>query len=462
MRQDGAYANLVLPELIESAGLDTRDAAFATELTYGTLRLRGRHDAVIDRCVNRPLDQVDPGVLDVLRLGTHQLLAMRVPSHAAVSATVDLATTACGRGAATFVNAVLRRVGERDAEAWLAELTATGPDSAAATPSPATLASTTSHPEWIVKAMRQALLTNGRDAAELPALLEADNVSPEVTLCARPGLIEPAELASETRRATLHHTHPGRISPYAVVMEGGDPGRVGSVRAARGGVEDEGSQLVALVTGEAPVVGRDERWLDLCAGPGGKAALLGALAAQRGATLVANEVTPHRAGLVKGSVHALPDGVVEVRCADGRTYGTDEPAAYDRVLVDAPCSGLGSLRRRPEARWRRTPSDVTDLAALQRELLTSALQTVRPGGLVAYVTCSPHVLETNLVVKDVLGRVAKGRVDGVGQVTVLDAGALAADIAPQAPAGADREMLQLWPHLDGTDAMFCALLRREQ
>ena len=198
MRQDGAYANLVLPELIESAGLDTRDAAFATELTYGTLRLRGRHDAVIDRCVNRPLDQVDPGVLDVLRLGTHQLLAMRVPSHAAVSATVDLATTACGRGAATFVNAVLRRVGERDAEAWLAELTATGPDSAAATPSPATLASTTSHPEWIVKAMRQALLTNGRDAAELPALLQADNVSPEVTLCARPGLIEPAELASET------------------------------------------------------------------------------------------------------------------------------------------------------------------------------------------------------------------------------------------------------------------------
>lgn len=228
------------------------------------------------------------------------------------------------------------------------------------------------------------------------------------------------------------------------------------MRSSAAGVEDEGSQLVALVLSEAAVEGRDERWLDLCAGPGGKAALLGARAAQRGARLVANEVTAHRAELVRASVRAVPEGVVEVRCDDGRLYGQAEPGRYDRVLVDAPCSGLGSLRRRPEARWRRQPTDVAELAELQRELLVSALAAVRVGGLVAYVTCSPHVLETELVVRDVIRRLER---EGRG-AEVLHAGDVATRVAPVPPAGADRPMLQLWPHLDGTDAMFCALLRR--
>ena len=189
---------------------------------------------------------------------------------------------------------------------------------------------------------------------------------------------------------------------------------------------------------DAPLKGRDERWLDLCAGPGGKAALLGARALQRGARLVANETAPHRARLIETCVRALPRDVVAVRRGDGRRFGHDEPAAWDRVLVDAPCSGLGSLRRRPEARWRRTAKDVNELAELQRELLTSALATVRPGGGVAYT-----------------------RLDRRGQrVEVLHAGNAATRLAPRPPAGAERRMLQLWPHLEGTDAMFCALLRR--
>ena len=222
------------------------------------------------------------------------------------------------------------------------------------------------------------------------------------------------------------------------------------MRDSRAGVEDEGSQLVALMLSEAPVPGHDERWLDMCAGPGGKAALLGARAAQRGARLVANEIAPHRARLVSASVRALPEDSIEIRCADGRDIGALEPGNYDRVLVDAPCTGLGSLRRRPEARWRREPRDVTELAALQRELLTSALKAVRRGGVVAYTTCSPHVLETSLVVRDVVGRLNRQ-----GQRTeVLHAGQAATRIAPLPPVGADQEMLQLWPHLDGTDAMF--------
>ena len=451
VREDDAYANLVLPGLLERAGLDRRDAGFATALTYGALRLRGRYDAVIAHCSDRPASRMDAVVLDVLRLGAHQLLGMRVPSHAAVSATVDLAAHAAGLGAATFVNAVLRRVSKRDLDAWLAVLRAEAPDRTTA------LAAVESHPVWVVRAMRQALLANDRPEDELEALLRADNAEPRVVLCARPGLISPESLAGEAEAAAHQEPRPGEVSPCAVVLAGGDPGRIRAVRDSRAGVEDEGSQLVALMLSEAPVEGRDERWLDMCAGPGGKAALLGARAAQRGARLVANEVAPHRAQLVEASVRALPPDAVEIRCGDGRSLGRVEPGRYDRVLVDAPCTGLGSLRRRPEARWRRSPKDVTELAALQRELLAGALAAVRPGGVVAYATCSPHVLETVYVVRDVIKRIHR---DG-GRVEVLHAGDAAARTAPRPPAGADREMLQLWPHADDTDAMFCALLRRE-
>lgn len=450
VREDGAFANLVLPPLLDEARLGRRDSGFATALTYGTLRLQGRYDAILARCVDRPLDRLDPVVLDCLRLGAHQLLGMRVATHGAVSATVDLASYAARRGASGLVNAVLRKVADRDLDAWLAEITADAPDELEA------LARSQSHPRWIVKALRQSLIANGRDAAELEALLAADNADPEVVLCARPGLISPEHLAKEAAEAAHAEPRPGETSPYALVLPGSDPGRIEAVRTSRAGVEDEGSQLVALMLADAPLEGRDDRWLDLCAGPGGKAALLAARAAQRGAHLTANEVTPHRARLVEAAVRAVPDGVVEVRCGDGREYGEREPKSYDRVLVDAPCSGLGSLRRRPEARWRRDPKDVTELAELQRALLTSALSAVRRGGVVAYVTCSPHVLETELVVRDVMKALDKER----ESVELLHAGDVATRVAPVPPAGAERETLQLWPHTEGTDAMYCALIRR--
>lgn len=450
VRRDGAFANLILPPMLDAARLGRRDAGFATALTYGTLRLQGRYDAILARCVDRPLDRLDGVVLDILRLGTHQLLGMRVATHGAVDASVSLAARAAGRGASGLVNAVLRRVAAKDLPTWLQEVTAEAPDALTA------LALTESHPLWIVKAMRQALMAASRPEEELTALLAADNTDPEVVLCARPGLIAPEQFARQVSDVVDAEPRPGDLSPYALVLPGCDPGRLPAVRDSRAGVEDEGSQLAALVLADAPLEGRDERWLDLCAGPGGKAALLAARAAQRGARLVANEVTPHRAELVRSAVRAVADGVVEVRCEDGCLYGEAEPGRYDRVLVDAPCSGLGSLRRRPEARWRRQASEVTELAALQRSLLTSALGAVRVGGLVAYVTCSPHVMETRLVVEDVVKRLARtGR-----EVEVLHAGDVATRIAPVPPVGADQPMLQLWPHLDASDAMFCALLRR--
>ncbi|RYJ05612.1 MAG: rRNA cytosine-C5-methyltransferase, partial [Actinomycetales bacterium] len=309
-----AYVNLILPGLLRERGVEGRDAALATELTHGTIRRQGTYDAILDTLAKR---EIDPAVRDALRLGAHQLLSMRVPSHAAVSTTVSLVRRDIGHKPAGFVNAVLRRVAEKDLEMWLDVVTRGLDDDAA-------LSIRTSHPRWIVDELRKALrVIDAPD--ELPALLAADNAPPRVTLVSRPGLSSPDDLPGD----------PGTVSPYAKILTGGDPGEIPEVRDGRAGVQDEGSQMVAVTLAEASVEGSDSRWLDLCAGPGGKAALLGAIAAQRGATLVANEVQPHRADLVRQAVRALEN--IEVTVHDGRE-GPWESGSFDRVIVDAPCT----------------------------------------------------------------------------------------------------------------------------
>ena len=428
-----------MPTILAERGLAGRDAGFATELAFGTLRMRALLDAVLARCVDRPLDRLDPSLLDLLRLGAYQLLEMRVPAHAAVGESVALARDVRGEGPSRLTNAVLRKVAARDREGWLG-VVVDGVDD----PSER-LAITTSHPAWVVRALGEAMA--GADADELESLLLTDNLAPRVTLVARPGRASVAELEQSA------DVEPGRWSPYAAVLRSGPPGEVLAVREHRAGVQDEGSQLVALALAGAPLDGGpDARWLDLCAGPGGKAALLAALAAERGATLTAVELSPHRADLVRRTLAGAP-GVEEVVTADG----TDERWAtglVDRVLVDAPCTGLGVLRRRPEARWRRTPADVGALARLQRDLLRTALAAVRPGGVVAYATCSPHLAETDLVVDDVLrGRDDVERVDAWTSLPPLRA-PLPRREGDTGPA------LRLWPHLHDTDGMYLALLRR--
>ncbi|RZS89385.1 16S rRNA (cytosine967-C5)-methyltransferase [Motilibacter rhizosphaerae] len=424
-----AYANLVLPALLRERDLSTRDAALATELAYGTLRASGTYDAVLATLVDRPLHRIDPPVLDALRLGAHQLLATRIPSHAAVSESVELVRREA-RSATGFVNAVLRKVGRQDLVAWTEEL---GRDQDAL----GRLALRHAHPRWVAAAFADAL---DGDLGEVERALEADNAAPSVTLVARPGRAVPEELDG---------TRPTRWSPYARVLESGDPGRLPAVRSGAAGVQDEGSQLVALALAAAPLDGPDARWLDGCAGPGGKAALLAALAGQRGADLLAVERAPHRARLVR---QALGDDAT-VLTADTTTRPY-RAGSFDRVLVDVPCSGLGALRRRPEARWRRTPQDVAGLGSLQRELLRAALDGVRPGGVVAYATCSPHLAETRGVVDDVLAE--RDDADWLDARDALRT-ATGQDL-PELGAGPD---VQLWPHRHGTDAMYLALLRKD-
>jgi 16S rRNA (cytosine967-C5)-methyltransferase len=442
-----AYANLVLPGLLRSAEaeaakkgreFDRRDAALATELVYGTLRRQGTYDAVIAACVDRPLREVDPPVLDVLALGTHQLLGTRIPTHAAVSASVELARVVLGDGRAKFVNAVLRKVSAHDLDGWLERVAPPYDDDPEDH-----LAVVHSHPRWIVSALWDAL---GGGRAGIEDLLAADNERPEVTLVARPGRSSARELMESLPPDS---TEPGRWSPYAVrLAEGGDPAGVDAVREGRAGVQDEGSQLVAAALAAVPVEGRDTRWLDACAGPGGKAALLAGLAAERGARLVAAEKQPHRARLVARSLAGNP-GPYQVVVADGTRPAWPE-GSFDRVLVDVPCTGLGALRRRPEARWRRRAEDVPGFGPLQRGLLTEALRAVRVGGVVGYATCSPHPAETRAVVDDVL------RDDRAPAAERLDV----RPMLPGVPALGDGPDIQLWPHLHGTDAMYLALLRR--
>jgi len=433
-----AYANLLLPALLAERGLAGRDAAFATELAYGTLRGRGTYDAILAACSDR--DDIDPPVRDVLRLGAHQLLATRVGQHAAVATSVDLAKDVCGPRPSGFVNAVLRRVATRDLDGWIQIV---APDRGR-DPS-GYLAVRYSYPRWIVDAFRDAL---GPDAAaETEDALAAGNARPEVVLA-----LGPAGPPGSAAAAPLPDGEPTRWSPYGFRLAGGDPAPL--VASGRAAVQDEASQLAALALTRTGIPGRDELWLDLCAGPGGKARLLSGLAAARGARLVASDLHPHRARRVLDALRRAREpenyGVV---AADGRQVPWP-PGTFDRVLADVPCSGLGSLRRRPEARWRKTPGDLKDLTSLQRDLLGTALDSVRPGGVVAYVTCSPHLAET----RDVVTAVAQARDD----VTILDAPAVLSEVPGlrRADAGPDLRFAQFWPHRHGTDAIFLALLRR--
>jgi 16S rRNA (cytosine967-C5)-methyltransferase len=472
VRADDAYANLLLPAKIAEARLNAADAGLATELAYGTLRLRGYYDRVIALAAGRPVDEIDGPVRDVLELGCHQILSMRVPQHAAVNESVELARSVASRSATGFVNGVLRTVTRTEPEVWLERVLA------AAVDADDRLAAATSHPAWIIRAFRRSLVADGVPestvAEELDRLLAADNTPARLSLTALPGLADRDALLVESARASASaepdavepHAgepdtgalrrrilEPSRLSPIGLVAPQGDPSDLAEVRAGTVRVQDEGSQLAALALSRARPIAEGERWLDLCAGPGGKTAVLAAEARLAGATVVANEPVAARAGLVRRSVAAIPDAP-PVWERDGTTIGASDPGSFDRILVDAPCTGLGALRRRPEARWRKAPADVAELVALQERLIDSAVAALKPGGILAYVTCSPHLAETRGQVQGALRR-------WPGDLVQLDTQAVLRVITGDAVelGGAD-PAAQLWPHRDATDAMFIALFEK--
>lgn len=421
-RSDG-YSNLLLPQALTTSNFEQRDKGFATELLYGTLRMQGRHDYIAAQVSDRPWGEVDSGIVDVVRLGAHQLFEMRVPSHAAVSATVELARKVLGESKASFVNALLRKMSAQSLDQWLA---------------PANLISDPverlsiiySHPEWIVSAYFDLL----RDFTEVESLLSANNLAATPTIVWWPGRSSAEELISLGAQPT-------KYSDYGMKIEGA-PSTLEAVRHRRAGVQDEGSQLVAQIF--AKVVSSQDNWLDLCAGPGGKAALLSSLAKESGKKFTANEISAPRAKLVEQVI-----GGARLLVGDGRDIAK-LGEKYGAILADVPCTGLGALRRRPEVRWRRTVADLRELTQLQRELSDAAISVLEDGGFFGYATCSPHLAETSIAVSDILRKHPELEL---------------VDLQPYLPAELTSAMrdksLCLWTHHHETDAMFLAVFRKK-
>ena len=433
VQSDDAYANLLLPTLISRAKLDSRDAAFVQELAFGTIRNWLLYEKVIEVASSRKVDEIEPSAQIVLVLGVHQLLEMRVPTHAAINESVNLAKAKSSKGSVGFVNAVLRKIALKDKDYWIDEVTKGLAESDA-------LSIKYSHPVWILQAFKAALASRGFDG-ELEDLLASNNLAPKVSLVALPGFCSVGDfnfVQQETNR-----------SPIGLEISG-NPASIELVNKGFARVQDQGSQLVTLALIAAPIEIPDENWLDMCAGPGGKAAILAAVSIASGQRFVANEISDHRAQLVTKALGPL--GSFEVRISDGRALGQGSER-FSRILLDAPCTGLGALRRRPESRWRRSTDDLADLVKLQRELIQSAWDALDPGGVLAYVTCSPHLSETT-------GQVAWAEGKFKGQLELVNANKILNSLSPSLKLDESLRTAQLWPHVHWTDAMFLALMRK--
>jgi 16S rRNA (cytosine967-C5)-methyltransferase len=384
--------------------------------------MQGRHDYVLAQVSDRPWSEVDTGIVDVTRMGLQQIFEMRVPMHAAVSETVELARKVLGESKASFVNALLRKVSAQSLEEWLAPVALINDEVSR-------LAITYSHPEWIVSAYFDLL----RDFEEVRSLLEANNTPAKPTFVTWPGRSEISEFQEFGAIQTTY-------SPYGFRADV-TPAALEAVRHRRAGVQDEGSQLVASIFAQAAA--DKSSWLDLCAGPGGKAALLASIASQGDHRFVANEISQIRADLVKQVV-----GSDEVWVGDAREIAT-RGEGFDAILADVPCTGMGALRRRPEVRWRRSLSDLRELGVLQREISDAAISIMNVGGVFGYATCSPHLAETSIAVADILKKHPE-----LEQI----------DIQPFMPQGLDGgvrdKSMALWTQRHNTDAMFLALFRK--
>ena len=433
IQSDDAYANLLLPTLITRAKLDSRDAAFVQELAFGTIRNWLLYEKIIEAASSRKIDDIEPDAQIVLVLGVHQLLEMRVPTHAAINESVNLAKTKASKGSVGFVNAVLRKIALKEKDDWI-DLVTKGLSELDA------LSIQYSHPSWIVQAFKAALASRGTEE-QLEDLLESNNLAPKVSIAALPGFCSREEIDTEERA--------GSVSPIGLEISG-NPASIELVNKGFARVQDQGSQLVTLALVSAPIEVKDDVWLDMCAGPGGKAAIMAALSLPSGKRFVSNEISEHRAQLVANAL--APLGSFEVKTLDGRVYGQGKEK-FSRILLDAPCTGLGSLRRRPESRWRRSTDDLVNLVKLQRELIESAWEALEPGGILGYVTCSPHLSETT-------GQIAWAEGKFKGKLELMNANHVLNSLNPALKLDESLRTAQLWPHIHGTDAMFLALIRK--
>jgi 16S rRNA (cytosine967-C5)-methyltransferase len=414
--EDGAYSNLLLPKLLRESGLDERDRAFVTDLVYGSIRRQRSLDHLLQMTADRPIDALDPSTRVALRLGAYQLLR-DVPAHAAVGETVAVVP----RRARSYVNAVLRAVARLGPRWPWPE----GDDAVA-------LGVRLSYPDWIVEE-----LIAGYGLADARATLEVSNQPPPVTLRVNTGRADVDEVSAELRAAGAD-VRGGELVAGALLVRGiGDPARVPAVAEGRATPQDEASQAVVDLLDPQ----RGDTVVDVASAPGGKATAIGERVGD--GRVVASDVQAARLRLVVDGRGRLGLDDVFPVVADSRVLPLHDASA-ERVLVDAPCSGLGVLRRRAELRWRIRPDDVPQLTGLQQELLRAAARAVRPGGLVVYSVCTLTEAETT----------------GVDAWAERELPGLVAEPPPGAPWRPQGRGALLLPHDAGTDGMYVLVLRR--
>jgi len=426
-----AYADVLLSARLDRADLGDADRALLTRVVYGTLRWRGRIDRVLNSLLRKPLNDLDPLVRNLLRLGGYELLFLdRVPAYATVNELVELARKRAGPGKGRLVNAVLRRIADREPGAW-------SPPSSSGRMED--VAARVSHPSWLVRMWREQL-----GAEESGLLMEANNEEAPLVLRANGRRIGRDELVRRLRSRGLD-ARPGPWSPLAVRLRGSaSPGALAEFREGLCQVQGEASQLVGFLAGPEPGM----RVLDACAAPGGKTTHMAELMEDRG-EVVACDISERGLGKLADNARRLDLHCIRAHAGDAARDLPGEPEGFHRVLVDAPCSGLGTLRAHPEIRWRRTPEDLARLAALQAAILDQAASRVRPGGVLVYATCTLSRVENEGVVE--------GFVQSHPGFAVEDAAAHLPETARPMTRG---RYFTALPHRHDTDGFFAARLRR--
>ncbi|MEI7027205.1 16S rRNA (cytosine(967)-C(5))-methyltransferase RsmB [Paenibacillus sp. y28] len=472
VEQDGAYSNLLLNQTLQKAGLERNDSGLATELVYGAIQRRNTLDYYISLFVSKGASRLEPWVRALLRLSVYQLVYLdRIPAHAAVNEAVAIAKRRGHAGISGMINAVLRSMIREPERLRLPEQ-----GSAASR-----LALEFSHPEWLVARWLKQF-----GEAATADMCRANNEPPHVSLrvnrlrTSREALL--AELA-----AGGYDARPSEVAPAGIIVRGG--GNMALTDGYRSGVfsiQDESSMLVA----EAVAPEKGMLVLDCCAAPGGKTVHMAELMNNQG-TIYAVDQHEHKRQLIDAQADRLGLACITSATADARHLAGRFPeASFDRVLLDAPCSGLGVIRRKPDVKWTKTPEEITALAALQRELLESAAPLVKPGGVLVYSTCTVEPLENSGQVEAFLKRhpefapdplpAALYRLPAQGPNRLqggssLDGGQRAAggasvsgtSVSRAAPAATEAEAelhsacLQILPHHYGTDGFFIARMRRK-
>ena len=430
VREKGAYANVSLAQELRRAGLNDIDRRFCTELVYGTVKAGDTVDWILKRYISRPLKKIDPMICAILRLGIYQLFFLeRVPSSAACNESVELAKKYGNAGAVKFVNAVLRSAAREPEKAEFPK----GKGHATEY-----LALSACHPQWLVKHWIKRF-----GYEETARLCAFNNQEPVLSLRANTFRSTPDEVMKLLRGTGAEAekslwTPEGILCPSHGALDEFSPLQQGLCQ-----VQDESSMLVAHVL--APQAG--EFIIDCCAAPGGKTTHIAELMKDQG-RIVACDIYEHKLSRIQENAERLGISCVETMLLDAREMGERFPRQADRVLVDAPCSGLGVLRRKPDARWNKKEKDLRNLPILQQEILESAAKAVKPDGILVYSTCTIEREENQEVVQAFLQAHPEFSPEKTGAFLPC--------------AKREEDMVQLYPQRDGTDGFFIARMRRSK